>query len=466
MIAKELLDPKSIVIVGASSDIYKPGGRVLMNIKKSPFKGQLYAVNPKEAEVQGVKCYAKVEDLPQVDCAILAIAAKYCPATVDTLALQKGTKGFIIFSAGFSELNEEGAAYEKHIVDTINSVGGTLIGPNCIGFTNQNYCAFFTKPTPPSDPHGIELISSSGSMIVLFLEHGMSAGLTFNSVWSVGNSNQTGIEDVLEHLDETFDPETSSRAILFYMEKIRNPQKLLKHARSLVNKGCKVAGLKSGGTAAGSRAVVAHTGSAPLPDDIVEDLFRKAGIVRCRDRKDLITVGGIFLQPEVKGKNVAIITTGGGPAVMLTDVLCSHGMDVPLIEGPKAQELLGKLFNGSSVANPIDFLATGSDEQLGYIIDAVENDFDNIDCMCVIYGSPGLFPIYDTYKVLDAKMKTCKKPIFPILGSSVNAKDEVEDFVFNKHHVNFPDECLFGEGLCLVYNTPKPQPEIDYKIVE
>ena len=128
--------------------------------------------------------------------------------------------------------------------------------------------------------------------------------------------------------------------------------------------------------------------------------------------------------------------------------------------------MLGKLFNGSSVANPIDFLATGSDEQLGYIIDAVENDFDNIDCMCVIYGSPGLFPIYDTYKVLDEKMKTCKKPIFPILGSSVNAKDEVEDFVFNKHHVNFPDECLFGEGLCLVYNTPKPQPEIDYKIVE
>ena len=466
MIAKELLDPKSIVVVGACDDTRKPGGKVLYHLLNSPFKGQIYGVNPKETEAQGIKCYSKVEDLPQVDCAVLVIAAKYCPSTVDVLALQKGTKGFIVLSAGFSELNEEGAAYEKHIIDTINSVGGSLVGPNCCGFTNRNYCAFFTEPAPVSKPHGIELISSSGSMIVLFLEENINSGLTYNSVWSVGNANQTGVEDVLEHLDETFDPETSSRVILFYLEKIRNQEKLVKHARSLINKGCRIAGIKSGGTVAGRRAVMAHTGSEPLPDDIVCDLFRKAGIVRCQDRLELATVGGILMCPEVKGKNVAVITTAGGPAIMLTDFLCSNGMDVPLIEGPKAQELLGKLLNGSSVSNPIDFLATGSAEQLGIVIDAVENDFDNIDCMCVIYGSPGLIPIFEAYKVLDEKMKTCKKPIFPILGSIVNAKEEVEDFVHNKHHINFVNERLFGNALCIVHNTPKPQPDTDYKIVE
>ena len=357
-------------------------------------------------------------------------------------------------------MNSEGAAYEKRIVDTINSVGGSLIGPNCVGFFNTNYCGVFTEPAPIAEPHGIDLISGSGATIVLVLEDGVSNGLTFNSVWSVGNANQMGVEDVLEHLDETFDSLNSSRAILLYMEKLSNPQKLVKHARSLINKGCKIAGIRAGITAAGIRAVSLHTGSLPIFDDHADDVFQKAGIVHCHDRQELVMVGGIFLHPEVKGKNVAVITTAGGPAVMLTDVLCNNGMDVPLIEGPKAQALLDKLTNGSSVANPIDFLATGTAEQLGYIIDAVENDFDNIDSMCIIYGSPGLFPIYETYKLIDEKMKTCKKPIFPILGSIINAKEEVEYFIHTKHRINFPEESLFGKALCKIYNMQKSQPEI------
>ncbi len=460
MINKKLLEPKSIVVCGASSDIHKPGGKVLKNLLDCGFKGEIYAVNPKETEVQGVKCYAKAEDLPQVDCAILAIAAKYCPATVDVLAKEKGTGGFIIVSAGFSEENEEGARLEKHIVDTINSVGGSLIGPNCTGFLNTNYCGAFDAPIPTLDPHGVDFVTGSGATAVFIKEYGISNGLTFNSVWAVGNSAQMGIEDVLEHLDMTFDPEKSSRVIMLYMEKITDPQKMLKHSRSLINKGCKIAAIKSGGSAAGSRAASSHTGALATNDAAVDALFRKAGIVRCHNRQELTTVCAIFMHPEVKGKNMAVITHAGGPAVMLTDVLSNNGMDVPHIEGPKAQELLGKLFAGSSVGNPIDFLATGTAEQLGYIIDACENDFDNIDCMCVIFGSPGLFANWEVYEVLDQKMKTCKKPIFPILPSIINVKDEIADFINNKHRINFPEECVFGNALCKIYNTPKPQPEV------
>ncbi|MBQ3733766.1 MAG: acetate--CoA ligase family protein [Bacteroidales bacterium] len=459
MINPKLLNPQSIVICGASSDIHKPGGKALKNLLESAFKGEIYAVNPKEAEVQGVKCYAKVDDLPQVDCAILCIAAKFCAQTVDVLAKEKGCRGFIIVSAGFSEENEEGAAIEKHIVDTINSVGGSLIGPNCTGFLNTNYSGCFDTPIPKLDPKGVDFITGSGATAVFIKEYGMSNGLKFNSVWAVGNSAQLGIEDVLEHLDETFDPEKSSHVIMLYMEKIGDPQRLLKHSRSLINKGCKIAAIKSGGSAAGSRAASSHTGALATNDAAVDALFQKAGIVRCHNRQELTTVCGVFMHPELKGKRCAVITHAGGPAVMLTDVLSNGGMEVPpLKDHPASPALLAKLFGGSSVGNPIDFLATGTAEQLGYIIDTVENEYDEIDFSVVIFGSPGLFSNKEVYDLLDEKMKTCKKPIFPVLPSIINVKQEIEDFIA-KGRINFPEECVLGNALVKVWNTPKPQPE-------
>ncbi len=470
MIANQLLDPKSIVVVGGSEDVYKPGGRVLENLILNKFSGPIYAVNPKQDEVQGVKSYRNVEDLPQVDLAILAIAAKYCPQAVEVLARQKNTKAFIILSAGFHEENEEGARLEKEIVDTINSVGGSLIGPNCIGMMNANYVGVFSRPIPKFNDMGVDFITASGATAVFILETGITKGLQFSSVFSVGNSAQMGVEDILEYLDESYVEGKSSPVKLLYMESISKPDKLLKHASSLICKGCKIAAIKAGSSEAGSRAASSHTGALASPDVAVDALFRKAGIVRCYGREELITVAGIFMHPELKGKNIAIVTHAGGPAVMLTDTLSNNKMSVPHIEGPKAQALLSKLFGGSSVANPIDFLATGTAEQLGCIIDACENDFDNIDAMAVIFGNPGLFPVFDVYDVLDEKMKTCKKPIYPILTSIVNAKDEITHFIA-KGRINFPEEVIFGSALAKIYNTPKPQsdaiklPGIDTKTI-
>ena len=167
----------------------------------------------------------------------------------------------------------------------------------------------------------------------------------------------------------------------------------------------------------------------------------------------------VFMHPEIKGKRCAVITHAGGPAVMLTDVLSNGGMEVPsLKEHPASPALLEKLFAGSSVGNPIDFLATGTAEQLGYIIDTVENEYTDIDFSVVIFGSPGLFSNKEVYDLLDQKMKTCKKPIFPVLPSIINVKDEIEDFIA-KGRINFPEECVLGNAICKVYDTPKPQPE-------
>lgn len=436
----------------------KPGGKVLKNLIDHHFKGSIFVVNPKVDEVQGVKSYRDVTDLPQVDLAILAIAAKFCLQTVEILAKQKETRAFIILSAGFHEESEEGARLEEQIVETINSTGGCLIGPNCIGVMNSNYAGVFTTPVPKLDPKGIDFISGSGATAVFIMEAGIPKGLTFASVYSVGNSAQMGVEDILEYMDNHFDPSTSSRIKLLYIESVNKPDKLLKHASSLIRKGCRIAAIKSGGSEAGSRAASSHTGALASSDVAVDALFRKAGIVRCHGREELATVAAIFMHPELKGKRIAIITHAGGPAVMLTDSLSNNKLEIPTIEGPKAKDLLEKLFPGSSVANPIDFLATGTAEQLGHIIDACENDFENIDAMAVIFGSPGLFPVYDVYDLLDNKMKECKKPIYPILPSIINVKDEIEHFLA-KGRVNFPDEVVFGNALAKVFQTPKPQIE-------
>jgi len=429
----------------------------LENLIRQGYSGGLYAVNPKADSVQGIKSYHTVEELPQVELAVLAIAAKYCPATVEVLARQKGTKAFIILSAGFHEERPEGAELERQIVETVNSVGGSLIGPNCVGVMNSHYTGVFIRPIPTFATEGVDFITGSGATAVFIIELGMQQGLRFSSVFSVGNSAQLGVEEILEYLDETFDSKTSSRVKLLYVESVANPPKLLKHARSLIEKGCRIAAIKAGGSEAGSRAASSHTGALASSDVAVDALFRKAGIVRCRGRQELLTVAGIFMQKPLQGDRVAIVTHAGGPAVMLTDALSNGGMQVPPISGPKAKELLEKLFPGSSVANPIDFLATGTAEQLEVILDACERDFD-VDAVVVIFGSPGLFPVYDVYDVLSRKMATCSKPIYPVLPSVVNVADEIAEFV-KKGNLYFPEEVVLGDALCLTARTPSPQPE-------
>ncbi|MFP4662888.1 MAG: acetate--CoA ligase family protein [Bacteroidales bacterium] len=458
MINEQLLKPKSIVVVGGSDDIQKPGGKVLKNLIDGDFQGDLYVSNPKLDMVQGVKSYRNIKDLPETDLAILAIASKFCYDTIKTLADEKNTRAFIILSAGFSEEGDEGAKIEAAIVKKVNSVGGALIGPNCIGVLTPDYNGVFTTPIPRLDPKGVDFISGSGATAVFIMESGVSKGLSFSSVWSVGNSAQMGVEEILKHMDETYDPASSSPVKLLYIENIDKPAMLLKHASSLIRKGCKIAAIKSGGSEAGSRAASSHTGALASSDVAVDALFRKAGIVRCKGREELTTVASVFMHPELKGKNIAIITHAGGPAVMLTDSLSNGGLEVPQLEGPKADALLEKLFPGSAVGNPIDFLATGTAGQLVEIIDACENDFDEIDGMAVIFGSPGLFPVHDVYELLNEKMKSCKKPIYPILPSVINVKEEIKSFI-SKGRIIFPDEVTFGDALCKIYQTDAPQPE-------
>ena len=419
MINRQLLEPESIVVIGGSNNVHKPGGAVVRNLMSGGYSGVLRVVNPKEDEVQGIKAFHDARELPPTDLAILVVAARFCPDYVELLAKEKNVRAFIIISAGFSEETPEGAQLEQRILDTCEQYGCALIGPNCIGLLTRWHHSVFTKPIP-----------------------------------QLGNGKQIGIESVLEYMDEHFDAESDSMVKLLYIENIADPDKLLFHATSLIRKGCRIAAIKAGSSAAGSRAASSHTGAIASSDSAVEALFRKAGIVRCYGREELTTVGCIFTLPRFTGKNFAIVTHAGGPGVMLTDALSKGGMSVPPFPQDMAEELKSKLLPGSSVANPIDILATGGAEHLGIAIDYCEKAED-IDAIMVIFGTPGLVKIFEVYDVLDKKIRECSKPIFPVLPSVSTAGPEVQEFL-KRGHVNFSDEVTLGTALTQIMKTPAP----------
>jgi acetate---CoA ligase (ADP-forming) len=458
MINEKLINPDSIVVVGGSDDIFKPGGKVLRNIIEGRFSGSLYVINPKHDLIQGIKSYRDINDIPQTDLAILAIPSKLCLPAIELLTNKKHTRAFIIISAGFSESGEEGRKLEKEIVEVVENAGACLIGPNCIGVVTQTYQGIFTSPVPKLSSRGCDFVSGSGATAVFIIESALPKGLNFSSVFSVGNSAQTGVEEILEYWDNTYEVNRSSPIKLIYVESINNPDKLLHHASSLIRKGCRIAAIKAGITEAGSRAASSHTGAMASSDSAVEALFRKAGIVRCSGREELTTVASVFTHKPLKGKNIAIITHAGGPAVMLTDALSAGGMNIPRLTGEHHDNLLVMMNPGASADNPIDLIATATNDQLDKVIEYVDKQLPLINGMSVIFGSNGLVDIKEIYDLLHKKIQECEKPLYPILPSVTSSHAELEYFL-DKGHVNFPDEVVLGRALTKIFNTPYPAEE-------
>lgn len=454
MLHNSLLNPKSILVVGASNDPKKPGGSILKNLLNGRFTGKLYAANPKETSVQGVSCIDLRGPLPDIDLAIIAISVKFIKETIENL-VRNNIKSYIVLSAGFSETGALGQKLEGEVTAIVNQANASMIGPNCIGVLTPSYCGVFAGPIPKLELSGCDFVSQSGATAAFIMEMGIELGISFASCFSVGNSAQIGVEEVVQYWDENFDPESSSKIKLLYLENIRKPKLLLKHAASLVNKGCKIAAIKSGNSDAGTRAASSHTGALANSDTAVQSLFDKAGIVRCHGREDLLHTASIFSYPKLEGKNVAIVTHAGGPGVMITDTLSKMGINIPHLTGEAADELKSFLAPGSSVANPIDILATGTAEHAAKVMDYLEHRFDNIDGIVFIYGQPGPIDIKPVYKMLAERIKTYRKPIYPILPSLTTGSKDIEYFK-SFGYAYFPDEVAFGRCLGVVEMTPSP----------
>lgn len=458
MINRQLLEPESIVVVGGSNNLQKPGGNIIHNILKDGYKGDLYVVNPKYDIIQDIPSFRSIDNLPPVELAILAIAAPQCKQAMQKLAEKKNTRAFIVISAGFSEEGAAGKKLEQELVDIANKSGSSLIGPNCIGVLTQKYSGVFTTPVPQLSKKGCDFVSGSGAVTVFIFESAMPKGLTFSNIFSVGNSAQIGIEEILEYWDKSYIENISSPIKLIYLESIRDPDKLLYHASSLIRKGCKIAAIKAGTTEAGIRAAISHTGAITSSDSAVEALFRKAGIVRCFGREEFTTVASVFTLKQLRGQNIAIITNAGGPAVMLTDALSSGGLKIPTIPPDKQEKLLALMNPGASAKNPIDLIATSNIDQLDKVIDFTDKQIPFIDGMSVIFGSNGMIDIEEIYNLLHRKINECEKPIYPILPSVTSTAEELAYFA-KRGHVCFPDEVLLGHALTKIHNTPYPADE-------
>ncbi|MCE1255098.1 MAG: acetate--CoA ligase family protein [Anaerolineae bacterium] len=451
-----LLNPLNIAVIGGSEDKSKPGGRIVANILAHHYQGELLIVNPKQSHIQGVRAYPGVADLPAApELALIAVPAPAVPAAVEALA-KRGTPVVVILSAGFGELNAAGKQTEQELARFCTSFNMLMLGPNCSGLMSFAHAAKFAGIIPEMKADGFDFLSGSGASIDFLVEQAVKRGLPFNSFLTVGNSAQSGITDLLALFDENFEAHPS-RLKLLYLESIQKPALFLKHARSLAQKGCLMAGIKSGTTQAGSRAAASHTGALASNDTAVQALFDKAGIIRVSSRLELVDVAMILhgLQTKTDGKRVCIITDAGGPGVMLADELNRQGLEVPPLS-PETQSLLAEVLpQGGSSLNPVDCLPARNSTLLARVLEIINrHESGRIDYIVFILGDSGLADNAEIYRTLGMAMQNSAIPILPSLCTALSSQAALEAFRQDGFYY-FEDEVSLARALGRVVNRPR-----------
>ena len=346
-----IFHPRSIAIAGASNSLFGGGSLLLMPLLSSGFKGNIYAVNPKETEVLGIKCYPSVRDIPEpVDYVISGIPARFTPQLVEDCAT-KGVRVLAFFTAGFTEKGEEdGKRLEAEIVDIARRGGVRLIGPNCMGI----YCpasglSFNAKHPQQSGPVG--LICQSGGNAVYGIAAAAPKGVLFSKAVSYGNACDLNECDLLEYFAE--DPETN--VITSYMEGTRNGRRFFKVLRETARKKPVII-LKGGQTGVGATTAASHTASLSSPKEVWDALIRQTGAISVDDIDELTDTALPFLYMNPpKGRNTAVVGIGGGAAVLAADVCANAGLSIPPLPTEVRERLqkfttsAGNIFN-----NPVD----------------------------------------------------------------------------------------------------------------
>jgi acyl-CoA synthetase (NDP forming) len=450
-----LFKPKSIVVVGGSESLAKPGGKVVKNITEHGYKGVLWVVNPNAAAVWGLPTFASIDALPATpELAIIAIPAPFVAAALEDLA-RKGCRAVVILTSGFGEKDEKGKEEEQRLLAIANGAGMTLIGPNCSGFMTPHYSGKFAGIIPELRPQSVDFISGSGATVDLVMEQAIPRGLAFCNVVNVGNSTQIGVEDLLALYDENYG-EDSAPILMVYLESLRRPGLFLQHARNLTRKGCAIVGIKAGSSTAGARAAASHTGAMASNDTAVEALFRKAGIIRVKSKMEMIDVACALSATggRLKGNRACVVTDAGGPGVMLTDELERQGFILPVLGGAARERLHWILPPESSVTNPIDCLPTRTAQQLKEIFQVLgEEERGSIDVIAVQVANPGLSHNREIYREVSDAMDRCAIPVVPVLTSVTTCRELINEFTAWGKSC-FQDEVNLGRALGKVLRRP------------
>ena len=343
--------PKSHAVIGASANVRKFGGRFLASLLSFGYKGKLYAVNPQESEVLGLKTYARVSDIPgAVDSASIAVPARAVPEVVEE-CLAKGIKAVQVLSAGFSEAGEEGGRLESEIARTA-ARGLRVIGPNCFGV----YCpggglTIMPGERLPRESGPVAFFSQSGGYAIRVPRRANGWGIRFSKIISYGNACDVNECDLLEYLCE--DPET--RIITGYIEGVKDGPRFFRLLQE-VSRVKPVILWKGGLTRGGARAVHSHTASIGGEKAIWDTVFKQSGAIRVNSLDELLDTVLAFLHlPPIKERRVCVVGGGGGIGVAAADDCERAGLSVPLFSTGLQEKL--KLIvpaAGGSARNPVD----------------------------------------------------------------------------------------------------------------
>lgn len=426
-----IMKPKSVAVIGASTRAHTIGSDLMKRLVEYGFKGSIYPVNPKGGEMLGLKVIPTVDELPEgVDLAVVIVNAQRVLDTVDACA-RRGIKGLVVISAGFKETGAEGRALEEALLERVRSHGMRMVGPNCLGVVNTHpdvrLDACFAESLPERGDIGF--VSQSGALGGGILNILKDLNLGFAQFVSIGNQADINAETALENWENDDDV----KQILLYMESIANPANFRKLAER-ISKKKPILALKAGRSAAGASAASSHTGSLAGADRAADALLKQSGVIRELGLRELFSTAKVFSNcPIPKGNRVAIVTNSGGPGIMATDAVVSHGMEIAQLTDETKAKLKSFLPAAASVKNPVDMIASAPIEHYRQTVETVLAD-PNVDMVMVIYlPFLGLADTDVADALMEIKAAHPEKPIVGVFMTTSRFFAELAD-----RHVSVP----------------------------
>jgi len=416
-----IFKPKSVAVVGASTRPNTVGHDILANLIRDKYIGKIYPVNPKAEELQGLKVYPTLSDIPDsVDLAIFIVPAKAVPGLIAE-SKAKGVKGLVIISAGFKETGPEGVEREIELTRLVREAGIPLIGPNCLGIISPavNLNASFAAKTALKGNLGF--MSQSGAFCTSVLDYAEERKIGFSKFISFGNKADLKETDLLEYLAD--DPDT--KVIAMYLEDISNARRFIEVAsKTFWEKGKPIICIKSGRSAEGAKAVSSHTGSLAGSDAEYEAILQQSGVQRVNTISEFFDLAALYTtQPLPKGKRLGIITNAGGPGIIATDAAIAAGLTIaPLEDATKAKLKPPVLPEAAALNNPVDVIGDALSDRYQAAVEAVMSD-PNVDMGMVALTPQSMTDTGNIGKILPGIIKRIGKPV---VGAFMGVKEIAE----------------------------------------
>lgn len=421
---QRLLAPSSIAVVGASRRPGTIGHEVLRNLLFGGFSGPVYPVHPEARSVAGVRAYPTVEDIPDhVDLAVVVVPAAAVMSVVRSCA-RAGVHGLVVISAGYAEAGRIEA--ERELVATSRAWGMRLIGPNCMGVVNTDPDVAMNATFSPYAPRPgrVGFASQSGALGIELLAEAERLGLGISTFVSMGNKADVSGNDLLQY----WEGDDRTDVILLYLESFGNPRKFARLARR-VGRTKPIVALKSGRSDAGSRAAASHTAALAETDVAVDALFQQAGVIRVHTVHELFETAQVLShQPLPAGRRVAILSNGGGPAILAADACEDVGLSVPPLAEATRARLRAVAPADASVANPVDLTASAGAREYREALAALLAD-TGVDAVIVIFVPPLVTDAREVAAAIrDARSAadvSCDKPVLACFLTRDTPRDEL-----------------------------------------